>query len=285
MSLGGASATGCSACTRGDRDGGGGEREGEGGGRVGWGVGKEGERKEGDFVMLWCSFWLWTRSSWMPFPLLFEAAVWPSVWPCLLVRAWSGMRLLFRPMKPQQPTSMGITWHAHPLSSHSMRRFSYRSLFLSKASSMFSSHGTVSSTMMTPLTVSDHITMSGHSSRCGVGSEELLLGQQPSSSPLQLRGTFALVVWGLSLEETDAWFYVLGRLLVPPPPPHHHHWVSVISASIASTRLWRHVYIWSELPQDERTCRRVPLADLHIAQVSSPVKPHCLWLAGVGRRL
>ena len=24
---------------------------------------------------------------------------------------------------------------------------------------------------------------------------------------------------------------------------------------------------------------------LHIAQVSSPVKPHCLWLAGVGRRL
>ena len=35
--------------------GGGRERVGEGWG-VGWGVGKEGERKEGDFVMLWCSF-------------------------------------------------------------------------------------------------------------------------------------------------------------------------------------------------------------------------------------
>ena len=45
--------------------------------------------------MLWCSFWIWTRSSWMPFPLLFEAAVWPSVWPCSLVQAGSGMRLLF----------------------------------------------------------------------------------------------------------------------------------------------------------------------------------------------
>ena len=29
---------------------------GKGGGGVGWGVGKEEERKEGDFVMLWCSF-------------------------------------------------------------------------------------------------------------------------------------------------------------------------------------------------------------------------------------
>ena len=38
-----------------------------------------------------------------------------------------------RPMKPRQPTSVGITWQAHPLSSHSMRSFSYRSFFLLKA--------------------------------------------------------------------------------------------------------------------------------------------------------
>ena len=41
---------------------------------------------------------------------------------------------------------------------------------------------------------------------------------------------------------------------------------------MVSTLLWCPVYIWSELPQDERTCCRVPLADLHIAQGSS-VKP------------
>ena len=34
----------------------GGRGWGKGGVEVGWGVGKEGERKEGDFVILWCSF-------------------------------------------------------------------------------------------------------------------------------------------------------------------------------------------------------------------------------------
>ena len=58
-------------------------------------VGKEGERNKGDCVMLWCSFWLWARSNWMPFLLLFEATVWPSFWPCSLIPTWSGMRLLY----------------------------------------------------------------------------------------------------------------------------------------------------------------------------------------------
>ena len=40
--------------------------------------------------------------------------------------------------------------------------------------------------------------------RCDVGSEELLLSQLPSSSPLQLRGTFALVV---------CWLVEVGHLL------------------------------------------------------------------------
>ena len=77
--------------------------KGQGGGEVGWGVGKEVERKEDDFVMLWCSFYIWTRSSWMPFPLLFEAAVWPSVWLYSLVQAWSGMRLFDRWSHDNQP--------------------------------------------------------------------------------------------------------------------------------------------------------------------------------------
>ena len=41
--------------------------------------------------------------------------------------------------------------------------------------------------------------------RCDVGSEELLLGQQPSSSPLHLWGTFALVV---------CWLVEVGPLLL-----------------------------------------------------------------------
>ena len=168
-------------------------------------------------------------------------------------------------------------------------RFSYRSFFLSKASSMFSSHGTVSSTMMTRLTVSDHITMSGRSWVCTMwcgkwraSFRSAAIFQSLAAARnfcpcglLTCRGG-ASPSWRKLMHGFGSW---VGCSLATL------HWVSAISESMASTRLWRHVYIWSELPQDERTCRRVPLADLHIAQVSSPVKPHCLWLAGVGRRL
>ena len=170
-----------------------------------------------------------------------------------------------------------------------MRRFSYRSFFLSKASSMFSSQGTVSSTMMTRLTVSDHITMSGRSWVCTMwcgkwraSFRSAAIFQSLAAARnfcpcglLTCRGG-ASPSWRKLMHGFGSWVRCSLATL---------HWVSAMSASMASTRLWRHMYIWSELPQDERTCRRVPLADLHIAQVSSPVKPHCLWLAGVGRRL
>ena len=160
MSLGGASATGCSVCTRGDRDGGGGGREGEGGGRVGLGWGGE----EGG---LFCH----TVVLFLTLDQIQLDALSAAVWSCCVALRLAlfvspslvRYEVVVRPMKPRQPTSMGTTWQARPLSSHSMRSFSYRSFSLSKASSMFSSHGTVSSTMMTRLTVSDRITMSGRS--------------------------------------------------------------------------------------------------------------------------
>ena len=226
----------------------------------------------------------------MPFPLLFEAAVWPSVWPCLLVRAWSGMRLLFdRWSHDNQPRWASLDKPILCLRipcvvSRTGVSFSRRLLPCSPP-------------MVQPApqwwrvwlcqTISQCLVVPGYA-RCDVGSEELLLGQQPSSSPLQLRGTFALVVCWLvevgPLLFGGNWCVVLGLGWAARWPPYTGF--RLISASMASTLLWRHVYIWSELPQqDERTCHRVPLADLPIAQVSSPVKPHCLWLAGVGRRL
>ena len=80
--------------------------------------------------------------------------------------------------------------------------------------------------MMTRLPVSDHITMSGRSwvCRCDVGSEELLLGQQPSSSSLQLRGTFAIVVCWLAevgpLLLGGNWCMVLGLGWAARWPPY-----------------------------------------------------------------
>ena len=128
-------------------------------------------------------------------------------------------------MNPWQPTSMGITWHAHPLSSHSMHRLSHRSFFLSKASSMFSSHGTVSSTMMTRLTVSDHITISGRSWVCTMWCGKWGASFRSTAITQSLAAARNICPCGLLtcrggasfLEETDAWFSVLGRLLVGHP--------------------------------------------------------------------
>ena len=154
---------------------------------------------------------------------------------------------------------------------------------------MFSSQGAVSSTMMTHLTVSDHITMTGCSWVCTIWCWKWRASFRSAAIFQSLAGARNFCPCGLltcRVGASPSWRKMMhgfgswvGCSLATL------HWVSVNSASMVSTRLWRHVYIWRELPQDERTCRMVPLADLHIAQVSSPVKPHCLWLAGVGRRL
>ena len=49
------------------------------------------------------------------------------------------------PIKPRQPTSIGITWHIQPFSTQSARSVSKRFFFRSCASSRFSSQGTVNS--------------------------------------------------------------------------------------------------------------------------------------------
>ena len=65
------------------------------------------------------------------------------------------------PIKPRQPTSIGITWHIQPFSTQSARSVSYRFFFRSCASSQFSSQGTANS-MRTVFFELDHATMSGH---------------------------------------------------------------------------------------------------------------------------
>ena len=201
----------------------GGRGWGKGGVGVGWGVGKQGERKEGDLVMPWCSFWLWTRSNWMPFPLLFEAAVWPSVWPCLLVQAWSGMRLLFdRWSHDNRPRWASLDkpilcLHIPCVDSRTGVSSSRRLLPCSSPKVQSAPqwwHAWLCRT------ISQCLVIPGYA-LCDVGSVELLLGQQPSSSPLQLRGTFALVVCWLvevgPLLLGGNWCMVLCGLLVSHP--------------------------------------------------------------------
>ena len=65
------------------------------------------------------------------------------------------------PRKPQQPTSIGITWQIQPFSMQSARSVSYRFFFRSCASSRFYSQGIVNSKKRTPFFESDHATMSG----------------------------------------------------------------------------------------------------------------------------
>ena len=203
----------------------GGTGGGRGGVRVGWVVGKEGERKEGDFVLLWCSFWLWTRSSWMPFPLLFDAAVWPSIWPCSLVQAWSGMRLLFdRWSHGNQPRWASLD---KPILCLHIPCVDFRTRVSSSQRLLPCSPPKVQSA---PQCNTLDCVRSYHNVWSFLGMHDVIwnvngffLGQYPSSSPLRLRGTFALVVYwlvemGLSfLEETDAWVWVLGGRLVGYP--------------------------------------------------------------------
>ena len=125
-------------------------------------------------------------------------------------------------MKPRKPTLVGITGQVHHLSSHTMHRFSQQSFFLSKASSMFSSQGTVSSTMI-------DCVGSYHNVWSFLGMHDVMWEVKsffrvschlpvPFSSEELLPLRFAdLLRWGLSLEETETWVRVLGGLLASHP--------------------------------------------------------------------
>ena len=141
------------------------------------------------------------------FPLLFEAAVCPYVWSGSLVQVWSGMSLLF-------------DWWSHD---NQPRWASLDKPILCLHIPCVPSHAGVSSSwMLLPCsppkvqsapqwwhtwlcqTKSQYLVVPGFA-QCDVGSEELLLGQQSSSSPLWLWGTFALVV---------CWLVEAGPLLL-----------------------------------------------------------------------
>ena len=154
---------------------------------VGVGVRKRGRRA----ILSWCG----ALSDFGPdpagyprFPLLLEAAVWALCLALFVSSSLVRYEAVVQLVKPRQPTSMGITWQAHLLSSRSMHRFSKWGFFLSKASSMFppqvqqcqfNNDAWLSQTKWQCLVIPGH-------AWCGVGSEELLLGQLPSSSHLWL---------------------------------------------------------------------------------------------------
>ena len=278
---GGASAVGWSVCIERmgvEVDGGGGEMLGVGGGGGGvgvggwgWGVGGGwgGGRKERGICLAAVIF--------LTLAQIQLDALSAVAWSCGVALSLAlfispsliRYEVVVRPMKPRQPTSMGITRQAW-------------SFFLSKASSIYPSQGTVSSMMMTCFTVSDHITMSGRSCVCTMWCGKWRVSIRSAAIFQSFAAAWNFCPYGLSRWASPSWSILMhgvGCLLATI------HCVSVNSANVGSTQLWCHVYIWSELPQDEKTCRRVPLADLHITQVSSPVKLHSLWLAGVGRRL
>ena len=123
-------------------------------------------------TLFWCSlvpnsygrdFELVTRSSLRPLLQLFGAAKWCFFLVLLAKPSLVKYAIVEWPTNPRHPTSIGRTLHDHPFSLHSALMFSYRSFFRSKASSMFSSQGTVSSTRRIRLMFSDHTTMSGRS--------------------------------------------------------------------------------------------------------------------------
>ena len=222
---------------------------GEGWGMGGWWVvvwgcvvGKEGERHEGDFVMLWCSFWLWTRSNCMPFPLLWDTLYalegigmevvgkggtgeGPSAWPCSLVEACSGIRLLFNRWShdnqpPWASLDKSILCLHIPCVDSRTEVSSSRRLLPCSPPKVQSAPQWWRAWLCR--TISQCLVIHGYA-RCDSGSEEILFGQQASSSPVRLWGTFALWFadlprWGLSFfEETDAWVWVSGGLLVGHP--------------------------------------------------------------------
>ena len=65
------------------------------------------------------------------------------------------------PRKPQQPTSIGISWHIQPFSSLWARSVSYRFFFYLCASSWFSFQGTVNSIRRILFFELDYTTMFG----------------------------------------------------------------------------------------------------------------------------
>ncbi len=82
-------------------------------------------------------------------------------WACPLIPTSFSSLVVELATKPLQPTSTGRTFTFHPRSSASAAKSAYRNLFLSNASPIASSHGTVSSTIKTCRQVLDQRTRSG----------------------------------------------------------------------------------------------------------------------------
>ena len=117
----------------------------------------------------------------------FEATF--KLWPVIPI--YERNEMIECPRKPQQPTSIGNTWHIQPFSTQSAHSVSYSFFCLSYASHRFSSQGTVNSMRRTLFFETDHDTMSGCFSvwimwtgnyRCALGSAETFLWLAPFSS-------------------------------------------------------------------------------------------------------
>ena len=219
------------------------------------------------------------------------AAVWKrfeatfKLRPVIPIFEWNEMTEC--PIKPRQPTSIGITWHIQPFSTQSARSISYRFFFRSCASSGFSSQETVNSMRMTLFFESDHATMSGRFSvwimwtgNCWdvLRSDQTFQSLAPFSS--FMLGFFCFLTghspslrnWIIgSLAVIDCWFAV-------------SHCALNISIITSNTLLCRHVYIWSDCEHADSTWRKVSRSLLHDKHRSELVYTHNFRLVAFGKR-
>ncbi len=210
-------------------------------------------------------------------------------WACPLIPTSFNSLVVKLATKPLQPTSTGRTFTFHPRSSASAAKSAYRNRFLSNASSVASSHGTVSSTIKTCRQDLDQRTRSGR---------RLVTGISGGKVSLWLKSTRISQSWARFSGHKSGDDRLVERF--SPSRTKDVSWWKVVWASRGmaltvtlllssvtarhfSTWLWRQVYLpYVRLVlQPARMCFRVPGAR-HWRQAGSSPNQRCR-LVGEGR--
>ena len=182
--------------------------------------------------------------------------------------------------KPWLSSSTDISWHAHPLSLYSICIFAYQS-FSWKLLKCFISQDTVSSRVMAWLNEYNHVTVFSCSWLWLIIVTNEIIFLLPSCIPLRLWGLYDLeVCWrfevrfgwnwcmGLSLEWVLYYPSHIGFLLAEPVGSALSYDITTIS-EVNFHRMKKQA-AWS-------------FSNLHMAQMSCLVYPHCLCIVEVGR--
>ena len=181
------------------------------------------------------------------------------------------------PIKPRQPTSIGITWHIQPFSTQSTRSVPYRFFFRSCASSRFSSQGTVNSMRRTLFFESDHVTMSSRFSAwiMRTGNCRDVLRSAETFQSLSPFSSFMLGFFGFHTRHSPSFRnWIMGSLAVVDCWFAVSHCALNNSIITSNTLLCRQVYIWSECGHADSTWRKIPRSLLHDKHRSELVYPH-----------